>query len=246
MTQPAPKSSLLAPSDGPVSAACPFCRGEHGKQIQRESGAWLTLLCRRCERRERLAIIQALYPLGSAFRAATLDFEPIAGEERALAQARRYADRPRGWYVVQGGSGNGKTMMLAGIYNVLSKRGHTCLYLSAQTIVNLCHQALNPMTDLSLQRVQRDLCAVEFLAIDELDKIDWTKTFVHNEFFEIVNRRYDAAAWTAFAFNDDSAIPAAIMSRLRDGRWGDGSGDGVMRNGAADVRPYLNSLWVDA
>lgn len=236
-TQPA---SALRPSP-----ECPVCHGKHGTEYQREDGGWVVKHCIRCASRQKTADLQAQYPLGESLVKATLTFTPMAGEEKALAQARRYAEQPRGWFVVQGGSGNGKSLMLAGIYHAIAGRGYNALYLTAATIARLYHVAIDPASSVSLYALQSLLTGVNLLCIDELDKVDWTKSFVHNEFFDMFNRRYERLAWTAIAYNDDSAIPVAMYSRLADGRWGDGSGNGITRNTAEDVRPYLPSLWTD-
>lgn len=204
--------------------------------------------CPRCGRQLIAASLQAVYPLSDAILGASLDaIKPVLGEERALAHARRFAKAPQGWYVVQGPPGNAKTLFLAGIMNALTARGHAAVFLPAKAIVDLYFRALDPNTDFSLRALERDLRAVDLLVIDEADKVDWSLPYAFNEFFLMLNWRHEHLRWTALAFNDEAKLPDSLLSRLKDGRWGDGAKgqDGIIRTHAHDQRPRLKSLWAE-
>lgn len=210
--------------------------------------------CPKCGIAKLAADMQSVYPLPAAWATSDLAaFKPLAGEHRQYAHAQRYAANPRGWLVFQGGPGTGKTVMFVGVMNAITARGLHALFLPARTLGDLVYRALDPDAVFNLKRFESDLRYIDLLVIDEFDKLDWSKTFVHDTLFAVLNWRYEHAALTAIAFNDDKRIegPApAIYSRLRDGRWGDGKGgandDGIIRSGADDFRPYLESLWSDA
>lgn len=195
--------------------------------------------------------MQRVYPLPATWAGYDLaKFEPKHGEERQHAHALRYAANPHGWIVFQGGPGTGKTVMFVGLMNAVKATGKHALFLPARTLGDLVYRALDPDAVFNLQRFEQDLRYIDMLFIDEFDKLDWSKVFVHDTLFNILNWRYEHEALTAIAFNDDRRImdPApAIYSRLRDGRWGDGRGldsdDGIIRSTSQDLRPYLSSTW---
>lgn len=256
LTLPAPKSARSVADLFP-NAACQTChdvgrvmRADPDDTTGRSSKS---APCPKCGVATLARDLQSAYPLPDAWAAYDLAaFQPIEGEQRQHAHALRYAANPRGWLVLQGGPGTGKTVMLIGVLNALRARGKHVLFLPARTLGDLVYRALDPDAVFNLQRFERDLCYIDLLIIDEFDKLDWSKTFVHDKLFNILNWRYDHCALTAIAFNDDARIKEpspAIYSRLRDGRWGDGRGsntdDGIIRSTAEDVRPYLTSMWAD-
>ncbi len=253
LTQPEPKSLPTPPSQSP-SELCKACRGVGRVYVAKDDPRITeSRPCPKCGIEKIARDIQAVYPLPEDWENYNLaDMEVKPGEERQYAHALRYAANPRGWIVYQGGPGTGKTLMFVGIMAAIKARGKHALFLPARTLGDLVYRALSPDADFSLQRLESDLRYIDFLVIDEMDKLDWGKPFVHDTLFSVLNWRYEHLALTAIAYNDDARIagPApALFSRMRDGRWGDGKGDarddGIVRSTAKDVRPYLESWWAE-
>ena len=247
-----PTSQPSSPSRAcPNETACSTCNGiglvYAGSREER--AAPKAIPCPKCGSAVIAAALQGVYPLSDSVLAASLDvIRPVPGEERALAQAKRFAADPAGWYVVQGPPGNAKTLILAGIMNAITARGHAAVFLPAKSIVDLYFRALDPDGSFSLRALERDLRAVDLLVIDEADKVDWSMPYAFNEFFLMLNWRHEHLCWTALAFNDEAKIPDTLLSRMKDGRWGDGTRgeSGIIRTTAPDQRPRLKSLWAEA
>lgn len=245
-TQPGRASSPSA------ATSCHACKGYARVYVKDEFDARLThsIPCPRCGAAVMAADLQSVYPVPAAWADSCLDqITAVVGEDddqsavRALEHARRYAAAPRGWLVLQGPPGNGKTMLLAGIRSAALARKQSVVFLPARSIADLIYRAIQPDTMFSLQKLEEEFRTIELLIVDELCKVDWSKPYVHDQFYAWLNWRYEHEAPTCLAFNDDARIPDAMYSRMRDGRWGDGLQDGIRRITVADQRPYLDSLW---
>lgn len=203
----------------------------------------LTVPCPRCGVQHIEKGLQSMYPLPRDWSKLTLDSIPaVKGEERALAHSKHVAERGRGWLCLQGEYGVGKTLMLAGVMNAIQSRGLSAVFLTGSTISALVYRALQPDSEFNLQGIERQLRYVHLLCIDELDKAGLNSPFAFDQFFNVLNWRYEQATlgdggMTAIAFNDASQVHPAIYSRMNDGSFGDGQMGGIIKITAQDQRP---------
>lgn len=159
--------------------------------------------------------------------------------ERILETCKRYALRPRGWLILQGDRGVGKTHLAYAI-------GKESL---AHGISTFCH-VIPELLDMlragydngSYTEILDDLMHVRLLILDDLGAQNDTP-WALEKLYEILNARYRGAMATVITTNyavDDDRCPidGRILSRMRDGiRAGNAGLVHILRFPVMDFRP---------
>lgn len=174
-----------------------------------------------------------------------------ASNKAALAAARAFTEKPRGWFYLYGTYGNAKTEIALALFNNLrvahSRYG---IYISMQSLVTFIYEAYSLSKDPeSLTVSQRiDLFKrVPVLVVDEFDFDDTKINITSNVLqilFEILNDRYERAIHsgqvTIFTANQspEESLPPALLDRMNDGRFV------VVENTAPSKRQYMK--WSDS
>lgn len=148
---------------------------------------------------------------------ATLRSVPDPSWQAARAAITAFAAMPRGWLILSGTYGTGKTRLLYAALNELAARGRYGRYL---TMPDLLDQLRDGITaGLYAERLDR-VVEAPILALDELDKFrtdsDWAADVLEKLFI----RRYREARYTGtlLVYNRERAdrLPAFLQSRIHD------------------------------
>jgi DNA replication protein DnaC len=151
----------------------------------------------------------------------------------------RYADKPRGWIILQGQRGSGKTHLAYAIAKRAIGNGIGTFCHSVPELLDMLRSSYN---DSSYDEIMKDLENVELLVLDDLGaqaNTDWTA----EKLFEIFNTRSRRLLPTVITTNanlndDNCGIDPRILSRLRDGSKAGIEGlVHILRMPVADYRP---------
>ena len=157
---------------------------------------------------------------------ATFDQRGAArGDEHALDTMRRvyhgaweFAQEPKGWLVLQGLPGTGKTHLAAAIANERAGRGHPAYFVTVPDLLDHLRAAYGPDSKVSYDKVFEAVRTTPLLILDDLGAQSGTP-WAQEKLFQLLNYRYNAALPTVITTNltlEDQ--DARIRSRMLDPR----------------------------
>ena len=145
-----------------------------------------------------------------------LNVEQRASLQNAYDGARRYVDDPRGWLLIQGGYGVGKTHLAAAIANARLTEGLPVLFLNAPDLLDYLRAAFNPNSEETYSQRFEQLLDTPLLILDDLGTQNAT-SWAQEKLFQLLNHRYIARLPTVITTNlalDD--LDPQLSSRLAD------------------------------
>lgn len=182
--------------------------------------------CRQAERElERLHKLQNLSQLGAL---ASCTFESFLPEGHGLTpdkqrnltmafnMARDYAKEPKGWLVLKGGYGCGKTHLAAAVANDRLAMGHPALFVSTPDLLDHLRSAFSPSSTMSYDERFQQVRNAPLLILDDLgtqSNSEWAQ----EKLYQIFNHRYNARLPTIITTNQElESIEIRIRSRMVD------------------------------
>ena len=135
--------------------------------------------------------------------------------ERAYQAAQRYAQTMKGWLLIQGKYGCGKTHLAAAIANFGVEMRIPTLFATAPDLLDLLRFTYND-PDTSFEERFRDFRSVKLLILDDFGTENATG-WAREKLFQILNYRYINKLPLVITTNLDlDEIDARIRSRLQD------------------------------
>lgn len=234
---------------------CPHCRGLQWVRVDAqpgESGFGDLVPCECASGEFDARRLRRLLEFSGMTRAELdlrLDDLVARGEctPRLVARARRFVERPWGFFAVWGGYGNGKTLVLQAVLNELREgRGWAGAYAKMAALVDYLRAGFADGASSDERARFEELRDAQVLAIDEMDGARMTE-YAFEVRSRLIDERYRLAlageAHTLFAMNRDPAdgwLAGDIFDRLRDGRFRPDAGSEVIFcNADASMRPAL-------
>ena len=142
-----------------------------------------------------------------------------ANQERfrqALAAAKDYAEDPRGWLMLAGVSGCGKTHLAAAIANRVLERGQPVFFILVADLLDHLRSAFGPESDLSYDQLFELVRKVPLLILDDLGGQSSTP-WAQEKLFQLLNHRYNAQLPTVITTNQPlEAMEERLRTRLTD------------------------------
>ncbi len=194
---------------------CPICKGR-GFYVRDvpvdhpDFGRAIPCVCREEEyRRRALMRLQAVGPLAhlqdKTFATFSLREDEILPDQSAsLAQAReaalRFALEPKGWLLLYGGVGCGKTHLAAAIANERLARGEPVLFISVPDLLDHLRTTFHPDSDVTYDQRFEEVRTAPLLILDDLGAESPTP-WALEKLYQIVNHRYMARLPTVFTTN---------------------------------------------
>ena len=130
--------------------------------------------------------------------------------------ARVFADNPRGWLVLKGGFGSGKTHLAAAIANERLARGEPVLFVVVPDLLDHLRATFAPTSRVTYDERFESVRATPFLILDDLGA-QVTTQWAQEKLFQLFNYRYNAQLPTVITTNRElEEIDPRLRSRLAD------------------------------
>lgn len=141
--------------------------------------------------------------------------EQIHSLQYALSQAQKFAASPRGWLVLMGTYGCGKTHLAAAIANACVEFGMTTFFLTVPDLMDWLRNSFDSK-DTSFEERFEEIRNVGLLVLDDLGAQNTTK-WANEKLFQIIDYRYarklPLVVTTNLTMED---MDERIRSRLQD------------------------------
>ncbi|MBI4770051.1 MAG: ATP-binding protein [Chloroflexi bacterium] len=216
---------------GPGDPNCPHC---HGIGYVREDvpvghpnfGRLFACSCRVEEiaaaQKHREHQLSSLGPLAGKtfenFKAEghAVDALQRASLRRAYDQTRQYAESPRGWLLLHGGYGCGKTHLAAAIANARLAQGQPVMFINAPDLIDHLRATFAPSSEISYDDLFERIRNIPLLIVDDLGAESPTP-WAQEKLYQIFNHRYNAALPTVVTSNVElERVDPRLRSRLVD------------------------------
>ncbi len=153
-------------------------------------------------------------------RAEGLTPEEVRSLEKAVKAATSFAAKPRGWLVLTGPYGCGKTHLAAAIANTLADRGNPPLFIMVPDLLDHLRATFSPASSVSYDRRFDEVRTASMLVLDDLgaqSASPWAKEKLH----QLFNYRYNAELPTVLTVAVDmlESIDERLRVRLMDERF---------------------------
>ncbi len=135
---------------------------------------------------------------------------------RAYQAALAFGEDPRGWLVLTGASGGGKTHLAAAIANHCIGRGQPALFMVVPDLLDHLRAAFNPSSDISYDELFERVKAYPLLILDDLGTQSSTP-WAQEKLYQIINHRYNARLPTVITTNlSMDEFDERLRTRLTD------------------------------
>ncbi len=134
----------------------------------------------------------------------------------AFEAAGHFADEPKGWLVLLGGYGCGKTHLAAAIANRCVERGHPVLFVTVPDLLDYLRAAFSPTSSAPYDQRFDEVREAPLLILDDLGTQSSTP-WAQEKLFQILNYRHNARLPTVITSNQTlEEIDPRLRSRMVD------------------------------
>ncbi len=138
--------------------------------------------------------------------------------EKAFRAAQQYAETPKGWLMLQGTYGCGKTHLAAAIGNFRAAEGDEPIFIVVPDLLDHLRSTFSPNSNISYDHLFEQVRSCKLLVLDDLgtqSATPWAK----EKLFQLLNFRYEALLPTVITTSSSlEEIDARIRSRMMDTR----------------------------
>lgn len=134
----------------------------------------------------------------------------------AFERAKEYADDPKGWLLLKGGYGCGKTHLAAAIANERLPKGLPTLFIVVPDLLDYLRSTYSPNSEVSYDERFESIRSSPLLILDDLGSQSATP-WAQEKLFQLLNYRYNAQLPTVLTTNKElEEIDMRLRSRLAD------------------------------
>jgi DNA replication protein DnaC len=138
--------------------------------------------------------------------------------EKAFRAAQQFAELPKGWLMLQGTYGCGKTHLAAAIGNYRAAEGDEPIFIVVPDLLDHLRSTFGPNSNISYDHLFEQVRSCKLLVLDDLgtqSATPWAK----EKLFQLLNFRYEALLPTVITTSSSlEEIDARIRSRMMDTR----------------------------
>ena len=132
----------------------------------------------------------------------------------ATDAARAFVRDARGWLVLWGASGSGKTALAAAMANERIARGAPALYVVVPDLLDHLRAAYGSDAEIPFPRLFQQVRDAPFLILDDLDAGNPT-AWAQEKFFQLINHRFNGQLPTVLlTLTPPRKLPERLRSRL--------------------------------
>jgi len=147
-----------------------------------------------------------------------LQAEELKSLQKAIKAAHVFAERPKGWLVLMGGYGSGKTHLAAAIANYRAGLGDPPLFVMVPDLLDHLRATFSPGSSVAFDRRFDEIRTASLLVLDDLGTQSMTP-WVREKLYQLFNYRYNAELPTVITTSDSlEEMDARIRSRLLDNK----------------------------
>ena len=207
-----------------LSDLCPLCKGAGYRRIDvpyghPQFGKALPCRCklneRAARRREELLRISNLGALcEKSFETFRLR---VPGVQQGYQASLEFATHPKGWLLLLGSYGCGKTHLAAAIANSCLARGSVVLFSGVPVLPDHLRSTFAPVSEVVYDELFALMRETELLVLDDLGTQNPTP-WANEKLFQLLNHRYQQRLPTVITANDQGlqVTDERIRSRLDD------------------------------
>jgi len=138
--------------------------------------------------------------------------------QKTLKAAHNFAEKPKGWLVMMGTYGSGKTHLAAAIANYRTGLGDPPLFVMVPDLLDHLRATFSPHSSTTFDRRFDEIRTAPLLVLDDLGTQSMTP-WVREKLYQLFNYRYNAELPTVITTSDSlDEMDARIRSRLLDGK----------------------------
>jgi len=138
--------------------------------------------------------------------------------EKAYKAAEKFAKKPKGWMVITGDYGSGKTHLAAAIANYQAGLGNPPLFVTLPDLLDHLRATFNPNSPITYDRRFDEIRTAPLLILDDLGTQSMTP-WVREKLYQLFNHRYNAQLPTVITTADSlDEMDDRIRSRMLDTR----------------------------
>lgn len=144
--------------------------------------------------------------------------DEIQSLDKAFNACQKYAQKPRGWLLLIGTYGSGKTHLAAAIANYRADSNAPPLFVVVPDLMDHLRATFNPSSTISLDRRFEEVRNAPLLILDDLGTQS-TSPWVKEKLYQLFNLRYNAELPTVItSANDLNEMDPRLRSRFLDKR----------------------------
>ena len=144
--------------------------------------------------------------------------DDIHSLDLVLKAAIKFSEKPKGWMVISGPHGSGKTHLAAAIANACASQGHQVVFIQVPDLLDHLRATFNPKSEVSYDRRFEEVRSATILMLDDLGT-QATTPWVREKLYQLLNYRYNAKLPTVITTADKlDDIDPRIRSRMFDNR----------------------------
>jgi DNA replication protein DnaC len=216
---------------GPVqSEPCPLCGGAGYVRLNvpmghPQFGKAVPCRCKRRQIREmhlaelrRASNLEHLQKMTfDTFRVEEHGYDQVVFSlHHAVDKAREFAVNPKGWLLITGPYGCGKTHLAAAIANDRVERGESALFVVVPDLLDYLRAAYAPNSAIAYDERFQQVRDIEVLILDDLGTQNAT-SWAAEKLYQLLNYRYNAELPTVITTNQSpEEMDPRLASRLRD------------------------------
>jgi DNA replication protein DnaC len=138
--------------------------------------------------------------------------------EKAFRAAQFFAEDPRGWMVLTGSYGCGKTHLAAAIANFRAGVGREPVFVVVPDLLDHLRSTFGPNSNVTYDQMFEEVRSAEMLILDDLGTQSAT-SWAREKLYQILNHRYVAGLPTVITTaNSIDEVDPRIRSRMLDTR----------------------------
>jgi DNA replication protein DnaC len=142
----------------------------------------------------------------------------LATLQRAFQAAKEFAEEPRGWLILMGTYGSGKTHLAMAIANHISQHSKAPTAISIPRMLNYLRATFNTKTSDTLERRFEEIISTPVLILDDLGTQSMTP-WVYEQLFQIFDERYRRKLPTVITTSKHlEDMDRRLVSRMKDPR----------------------------
>lgn len=135
---------------------------------------------------------------------------------KALEAAQAYAENPRGWLVLVGASGSGKTHLAAAIANRCIEQGISVFFMVVPDLLDHLRATFAPSSETTYDELFEQVRNVPLLVLDDLGTQSCSP-WATEKLFQVLNHRFNSQLPTVVTTNVTlEKLDESLYSRLTD------------------------------